>query len=443
MKHRPWNISRIIAFVFVGIICLGAGLLCLPFASRGGHSCGIRTALFTATSATCVTGLVLRDTWTQWSGFGQAVILCMIEIGGLGFMTAASTLIFAFRKKLNMRQRMMFSQSFGTDDALDVPMLWRKILFGSLLVEGTGACILTLRFLPVYGFGRALWLGVFHSVSAFCNAGFDILGFEMPGGSVILYGTDPVVILTLCAVIILGGLGFIVWDDIIRRPKKLSVYTRLVLYTSGALILAGMALICLTEWNNPATLGDMTLPEKLLAGLFQSVTCRTAGFAGVDQGGLTDAGKAISMFLMLIGGSSGSTAGGLKTVTFIVMVLFLWSWLSGRENVSVLNRTISSRNVLNAVVLFSVMIVLAFLGTVIICVCSPVGFTEGLFEAVSALATVGLTTGITSQLGIAAQILMMMYMFFGRVGILTISLGFLKDHRTDHYKYAETNILIG
>lgn len=444
-KRRTWNISRIIALGFAGIIVLGTALLCLPFASRSGEACGIRTALFTATSAGCVTGLILRDTWSQWNGFGQTVILCLIETGGLGFMSVASLVFFAFRKKINMRQRMAFSQSIGLDDAIDVKHMYRRILKGSLSVEGIGALILTLRFMPVYGFGRAWKLGVFHSVSAFCNAGFDIFGFEKPGSSMMLYGTDPAVCFTLSALIILGGLGFIVWDEIISKPspKKWSVYTKLVMITSAALIVLGMILILLAEWGNPATLGSMRPAEKLLAGFFQSVTCRTAGFAGIDQGAMTDAGKAMSMFIMLIGGSSGSTAGGLKTVTFIVLVLFLWSRVRGKDNVRVFHRTISNRHVLNAVTLFCIMIALAFIGGTVICATSQVSFTDGLFEAVSAIATVGLTTGITPGLSLGAQLLMILFMYFGRVGILTFSLGFLREPQAEQFRYAETDVLIG
>lgn len=445
-KRKPMNTDRMIAAVFAGIIALGTALLCLPAASRSGESAGFMKALFTATSSTCVTGLVLADTWTQWSGFGQVVILCLIEIGGLGFMAMASFVIFALRRRVNLTQRLVMAQSLGADDMSDALRLQKRMLYGCLLVEGSGALILTLRFLKDYDFLTALKLGVFHSISAFCNAGFDILGFRAPGTSVQLYGTDVVVVLTLSALVVLGGLGYLVWDEIIRirSPKKWSVYTKLVLITSGALLAVGTLLVCLTEWNNPGTIGDMTAGEKLTACFFQSVTARTAGFDGLNQGGMTDAGKAVTMFLMLIGGSYGSTAGGLKTVSFVVILMFLWSRMRSRDEVVAFHRTIPPKQVLNALTVFGIMVVMAFLGGTFLCATSPVSFTDALYEAVSAIATVGLTTGITTSLSTPAKLLMVIYMYFGRVGILTISLGFLRKKQAEQdYKYAETSLLIG
>lgn len=445
-KRISLTSSQSIALVFAFVILLGTLLLCLPFASRSGESCGLRTALFTATSSTCVTGLVLADTWTQWSGFGQIVLLCLIEIGGLGFMTIASTLIFALKRKMNMEQRLLIAQSIGSDGMGDADRIQKKILIGCLAVEGIGALILFLRFLPLYSPWIALKLSVFHAVSAFCNAGFDIFGFEAPGSSMMLYGTDAVVVLTLSALIIIGGIGFLVWDELvrIRRAKKWSVYTKLVLITTAALLIVGTLLFCLLEWNNPKTLGAMTVPQKLTAAFFQSVTTRTAGFAGIDQGALTDSSKAVTMLLMLIGGSSGSTAGGLKTVTFIVLMLFLWSRLTGKDSVNVFHRTIPGKQILNAVTLCGFMILLSFFGGAVICATSPASFSDGLYESISALATVGLSTGITPLLSVPAQFLIILYMYFGRVGILTLSLGFLQEKASQNkIKYAETNLLIG
>lgn len=445
-RKKQLGTRRLIAFAFLGIIFLGACLLSLPIASRDGRSCGFWGALFTATSATCVTGLSLYDTWTQWSGFGQAILLILIETGGMGFMSIACLVIFALRKKVSMRQQMVMADAIGVESLGDIFRIQRRLLFGCVGIEAIGAGILFLRFLPVYGAGRAAWLGIFHSVSAFCNAGFDIMGFEQPGSSMILWGYDPVVCLTLSALIILGGLGFFVWDEVIRvkTPKRWSVYTKLVLITSGALLLSGTILFCLTEWTNTGTMGSAGVPQKVLAGFFQSVTTRTAGFAGIDQGNLTEAGKAISMFYMLIGGSSGSTAGGLKTVTFIVMVLFLWTRAKGEQTVHVFNRSIPDSQVLNALTIFGIMILLGFVGAVVLTGTSGVSFTDALYEAISALATVGLTTGITQALAVPAQALLILYMYFGRVGVLTISLGFLQGREADmNYKYAETNLLIG
>ena len=444
--RRAVSISRIIALVFLGIIVTGTLLLMLPPASRNGQSAGLVTALFTATSATCVTGLVLADTWSQWSNFGQAVILGMIQVGGLGFMSAASLAYFTMRRRISIKQQLVMAEAMGSNMD-EVLYHQRRLLTRAFAVEGIGALILTIRFLFEYPVHLAVKLGVFHAISAFCNAGFDVLGFKEPGASLIVYQKDPVICLTLSALVILGGLGFLVWDELIRErktPKTWSVYTRLVLIATGALLLAGTVLTLVLEWNNPSTLGPMTLPQKLLAAFFQSMTLRTAGFAGVDQGLLTPAGKAVSIFMMLIGGSSGSTAGGLKTVTFVVLLMFLWNRMRGRRTVSVFHRTISDDHVLNAITIFMLMVLLAFIGAAVICATSSIGFADSLYETVSALGTVGLTAGATPRLSTVSKFMIMLFMYFGRVGLLTISFGFLRNKPSgEQYKYANTDLLIG
>lgn len=444
-KHKLMP-TQIIAITFAAIILLGTGLLMLPVSSRSGVSCGFRPALFTATSATCVTGLVLYDTYTQWSGFGQTVIITLIEIGGLGFMSVASLVIFLFRRKVGLKQRMLMAQTLSVDEMASVVKLQKWVLLGSLTVQAAGALVLMLRFLPEYGIKKAVVWGVFHAISAFCNAGFDIFGELAPGASLITFNNDPVVCITLMALIVISSLGFFVWEELarVRRFKKLSVYTKLVLITTGVLILSGAGLFLLLEWSNPETLGTMPWGQKVLNAFFQSVTLRTAGFVSVDQAGLTDAGKAVSMLLMLVGGSSGSTAGGLKTVTAVVLVLFLVARARGRQTVSVFKRTIPGEKVMDAMTLSGIMIALAVFGGIFISATSPVGLVDSLYEAVSALATVGLTAGATTLLSVLAQYLIILFMYFGRVGILTISLGFLMgDRAEERFRYANTNLLIG
>ena len=446
MKKARLSPTQTIPLVFLGIILLGTVLLSLPIASRNGQSCGILPALFTATSATCVTGLSLFDTYTHWSGFGQTVILCMIELGGLGFMSAASLIVFLLKKKVGLRQRMLMAQALSLNEMEGVVRLQKWVLNGSLLIQGIGILVLTLRFLPEYGLRQSVIWGVFHSVSAFCNAGFDIFGSVQPGSSVSVFADDPVVCITLMALIIIGGLGFFVWEEVVsvRKFKKFSVYTKLVLITTGVL-LAGFALIyLLLEWNNPQTIGNMPVWQKVMNGLFQSVTIRTAGFFSFDQGGMTEGAKAVSVVGMLIGGSAGSTAGGIKTVTFLLLVLSLVSNARGKSTVNIFKRTIPESKITDAMTIASLMIGLAFIGAIVITVTSPVNFIDGLYEAASALATVGLTTGVTTSLSLVAQIMVIVFMFFGRVGILTISLGFLMSNRAEErYHYANTNILIG
>lgn len=438
--------TQIIALVFAGLILLGAVLLSLPAASRSGSSCGFFPALFTSTSATCVTGLVLYDTWTQWSGFGQTVILCLIEIGGLGFMSAASMVVFLLRKKAGLKQRMVMAQALSLNDMDGVVQMQKLVILGSLSVQAAGALILFLRFLPEYGARQAAIWGVFHSVSAFCNAGFDIFGSIAPGQSLIPFNNDPVVCLTLAFLITVGGLGFFVWEEVVRvrKFKKFSVYTKLVLLATMFILVAGTGLILLLEWDNPNTLGNMPLGQKILNAFFQTATLRTAGFAALDQGQLTDAAKAVSMVIMFIGGSSGSTAGGLKTVSFVVLLMFIWAKARGRSHVHAFRRSIPAEKATDAMSIAGIMLVLALFGGIFLSATSSVGFLDGLFESVSALATVGLTTGITPVMSTASQVLIIAFMYFGRVGILTISLGFLMGNRVEErIRYADTNLLIG
>lgn len=446
VKIAKLSPTRIIAVTFAAIILVGTLLLMLPIASRSGVSCGFRPALFTATSATCVTGLILFDTWTQWSGFGQAVILCMIELGGLGFMSAASLVIFALRRKVGLRQRMLIAQALSVNEMEGVVRLQKWVLLGSLTIQLTGMLILFFRFLPEYGWQQAAKWGVFHAVSGFCNAGFDIVGNVAPGASMIYFQDDPVVLITLMALVVIGGLGFFVWEEVatVRSFKKFSVYTKLVLLMTTVLIVGGAVLVAVLEWNNPATLGAMDTPAKILNAFFQSVTVRTAGFASVDQAALTDAGKAVSIVLMLIGGSSGSTAGGLKTVTVLVLVLFVVARARGKNTVTVFHRTVPQEKIMDAATIVSLIVGLAVAGAVFITATSPVGFTDALYETASALATVGLTANVTPSLSVPAQFMIILFMYFGRVGILTISLGFLMgDKAQDRFRYADTNLLIG
>ncbi len=438
--------TKIIAITFAVIILLGTLLLTLPAAARDGQSTPFLPAMFTATSATCVTGLVMYDTWSHWSGFGQMVIISLIQVGGLGFMSAASLVIFSLRKKIGLKQRLLMAQALSVNELDGVVRLQKVVLAGSLGVEAVGAAVLTVRFWPEYGFLKALRWGVFHSVSAFCNAGFDIFGSITPGASLMEFQSDPVVLLTLSFLVVAGGLGFFVWEEMAAKGswRKFSIYTKLVLISTGVLLVSGAAAICLLEWNNPNTLGAMSTGDKLLGGLFQSVTLRTAGFTALDQGALTDAGKAVSMVLMIIGGSSGSTAGGLKTVSFVVLMLFTISRARGRASVCVFKRTIPEKQVMDAMTIAVILVCLAVFGGLFISATSPVGLTDAMYESISALATVGITTGITTSLHVPAQILIIIYMYFGRVGVLTISLGFLMGNRAEErFRYAQTNLLIG
>ena len=448
MKKRRLHFSatQIIAMGFAGLILLGAGLLSLPGASRSGVSCGFFPALFTATSATCVTGLVLYDTYTQWSPFGQTVIITLIEIGGLGFMSAASTFVFLLRKRVGLRQKMVMAQALNLSDMDGVVRIQKLVLTGSLTIQGIGAAILLLRFWPRFGFRRALAWGVFHAISAFCNAGFDLFGALAPGQSLILFNDDPIVCLTLIALVTIGGLGFLVWEELarVRKFKHFSVYTKLVLLMTGGILLVGTGVILGLEWTNPQTFGPMPVWQKLMNAFFQTGTLRTAGFVTVDQAALRDATKVFSILIMFIGGSSGSTAGGLKTVTVLVLLLFIWTKARGKQSVHVFKRNIPQEKALDAMTITFITVALSVLGAIVISGSVGISFTDAWYEAVSAICTVGLSAAGTASLGMAAQIIIIAFMYFGRVGILTLSLGFLMgDRAKDRFQYADTNLLIG
>ena len=437
---------QIIVLVFLLIVLAGGMLLSLPISAKSGEPTPILTALFTATSCTCVTGLALVDTFTYWSTFGQAVMLMLIQIGGLGFMTIVTLFFFALHRRIGLKERLVMAQSLGLEDLSGVVRMVKLVLQRTLIVEGTGAVLLTLRFCFQMPFGKALWWGVFHAISAFCNAGFDIMGAVEAGGSLVTYVTDPVVNLIIMVLIALGGLGFFVWDDVLRnkRFKRLTVHSRLVLVISGGLTVVGAGLFALLEWNNPGTLGSLSAGEKLLAALFQSVTTRTAGFYTIAQGALTDASLVLTDILMLIGGSSGSTAGGVKTVTVAVLLLSIVATARGRSRVTVFHRTIHPRQISDAVSVVGMALIIAFGGAMFLSVSNGLPFMDCIYETISAIATVGLTTGITPSLNAISQIIIIVLMFFGRVGIMTISLGFLlSDRAEERYRFAETKVMIG
>ena len=446
-RRKPDHAARVLMSFFLLVIFLGSVLLSLPLSSRNGESCGAMTAVFTATSATCVTGLSLVDSYSQWSAFGQVVLLGLIQIGGLGYMAFVSVFYFLLRRRIGLRERLVLQQAMALDELKGVVRLVRLILAGTFLVEGTGALILTLRFLMEYPLKKALWLGVFHAVSAFCNAGFDILGFITPGASLVAYRGDVAINLTLTALIVIGGLGFFVWNDLLmlrQKNHRLSVHTRLVLWTTGILLVGGTLTILALEWNNPATLGGMTVGKKILAAFFQSGTTRTAGFAAVDQGSLTGSGKLVSMLLMLVGGSSGSTAGGIKTVSVALLFLMSYSVLRNHKETVLFGRRISQQQMASAASIALLVSGLGLMGGMILSATNGLALSDCLYEAISAICTVGLSTGITAGLNLGSKILLIIYMFFGRVGIMTISFAFMTKIPPDNaVRHPEARVLIG
>ena len=446
-RRKSDRSTRYLVVFFLLLILLGTVLLCLPVSSRDGRSCGFLTALFTATSASCVTGLSPVDTWSQWSGLGQAVLLLLIQVGGLGYMTIVSLLYFLLRRRIGLQDRLILQQALALNELDGIMKLLRLVVAGTLLVEGCGAVVLTVRFLTEMPFGRALWYGVFHAISAFCNAGFDLMGTFGPGSSLTRYAADPVVLFTVMALIILGGLGFFVWNDLLIHRfswKRLSVHTRLVLVTSCALILLGAAATLALEWSNPGTLGSMEPGQKLLSALFQSVTTRTAGFFAMDQGALSGSGKLVSILLMLVGGSSGSTAGGVKTVTVALLFLTALRVLRNRKEVVVFGREIPQDQVSSALGITLLVSMLGLLGGILLSALNGISLGDAMYEAVSAICTVGLSTGITASLNPGSMLLLVLYMYFGRVGIMTISFAFMtRVPEANAISRPETRVLIG
>lgn len=446
-RRRGVNATRIVAASFAVIILLGTLLLSLPAASRSGESAGLFPALFTATSSTCVTGLVLVDTGTQWSLFGQAVILVMIQLGGLGFMTVVTLLSLALRRKISMSERLVMASTLNLQGMDGVVRVVRHALMGTFLMEGAGALILSTRFIPEFGLAGGLWRGIFHAVSGFCNAGFDLLGGTYgPFCSIAPYRDDPVVLGTLMALVVIGGLGFFVWEDILthRKWNRLSLYSRMVLGLTGGLLLFGTVFFLWTERANPATLGAMPAGERLLNAAFQSVTLRTAGFATLDQGALGESSKVFSCILMLIGGSSGSTAGGLKTVTVGVLLLALRAGLAGREQVTLRGWAVPDRRVLDAMNLTLMAGVLFLVCSLVVSVLEGAAYVDCAFEVASAMATVGLSANLTPELSVFSQGVLIALMYLGRVGILSFSIAFLirRDGRSK-IRYPEVDLMIG
>ena len=444
-KWRSLTTTQIIVLFFLLVILIGALLLNLPIASRDHHSSGFFHALFTATSATCVAGFSLKDIWTQWSPFGHVVILIMIEIGGLGFMSTVIFFILLANRRISMRQRIAMAQGLGIEVG-GVVRVERWVIYNSLIVQGIGAVLLTLGFLPHYGFKRALFLGISHSISAFCNCGLDFMGFSGEGIGFTNHMTDPFIIIPMILLIVYGGLGFIVLEQIYRLKsfQKLNAYAKIVLITTGLLILIGMLAYLFIEWNNPGTLGPMNIPQKIMAALFQSVNTRTAGFAGINQDYMNEIGKTLTCVLMLIGGAASSTSGGIKVVTLAVLVLYTWARLQGKRTITIYNRSISNDQVLDAVTITGLMAGLAVIGGVFISVDSHINIGPAVFSSISAIATCGLSIAETAGLDIPSKCLLILFMFFGRVGVLSISLSFMfADPAEERIQRAETKLIIG
>lgn len=435
---------QIIALGFLAIILVGALLLMLPVSSNDNSVTPFTNCFFTATSATCVTGLITYDTLLHWSFFGRAVIILLIQTGGLGFVTLAALFSVIIRRNLSLKEKMTMTQSLSIERE-NIARLIKRIVTGTFLCEAAGGIILSLRFAFDYSIPTAIYRGFFISVSAFCNAGFDVFGDRGEFSSLSYYAADPTVVLTVSALILIGGLGFFVWADILkkRRFKTLELYSKVVVVTTVFLFVFAAVAFLLLE--NGAFLSGKTAGEKILDSVFFSATLRTAGFATFDFSALKTATLAVAMIMMFIGGGSGSTAGGIKVSTAALLVFAARSALFGRKKVTIGKKTVSSSTVLQAAGLFITMLFIILLSGTVISEVDGVPFVSALFEAFSAAGTVGLTVGITPTLSAFSLWLLSTLMFFGRVGILTVIFALsVKVKKNDELiSYPETKYTVG
>lgn len=445
LKNVKLPAAAIVALSFLFIIALGTGLLCIPAAAK--EETSFIDALFTATSAVCVTGLNVVGTYSHWTLFGQIVIIALIQIGGLGFITILSMIMLNTKKHTSLSERKLVMQSAGGATLAGLKKLLKYILIGTASFEAVGAFVLCFSFVPVYGWGLGIWQAIFTSISAFCNAGFTIT--DANGTlSLCAFVGDPVVSITVVLLIIIGGVGFFVWADVVKngiRVSKYSLHSKIVLIATGALVLLGWLLFALIEWNNPLTIGEESAGAKILAALFMSVTPRTAGFNNVDYANMTSAGILLSDLLMFIGGSPGSTAGGIKTTTAVVFLFTAIAVARRRDEIHVFKRRFEKDVASQACAVVCLYLFLVVVSCLIICAAEGDAFTleEVSFEVLSAVNTVGLSMGITADLGTLSKIVLMLLMLLGRVGGYTFILLFAGEKKPVTISRVPERIMVG
>lgn len=434
-----------LAIGFALLILFGAFLLSLPVATRSGRGMDVLDALFTATSATCVTGLVVADTYQNWSLFGQIVIIMLIQIGGIGFITIGVYIAVLLKKKIGLKQREAIHESVNTIQVAGVVRLTKKIIKGTFLIEALGAVLLSFHFIPQTGSViKGIYYGVFHSVSAFCNAGFDLMGAEAPYSSFVDYEGNVLINLVLMGLVIVGGIGFIVWDDVYRNKwhyKKYLLHTKVVIWATGVLILVGTGLFLIFEWNH--LFADMTLKEKLLGAMFSAVTPRTAGFNTVDTASLSHSSKLLTVILMFIGGSPGSTAGGIKTTTMMVMLLVAVSNVKRTMGTNIFGRRLEEDVIKKAATVFIINLTLAMAACLILLGAQDFSLEDVIFEVFSAIGTVGMSTGITRELNGVSKMVIILLMYCGRVGSLTFALTFAQHKIAAPVQQPAEKIVVG
>lgn len=436
--------TRQIAFGFAMIILAGAILLTLPVSVQSGKG-NFLESLFTATSATCVTGLIVSDTYQNWTLFGQIVILCMIQVGGLGFMTIGAYISVLLKKRIGLQEREQLQESVNTLEIAGVVRLVKKIVQGALCIEFLGAILLAFRFIPKFGIANGIYFSIFHAISAFCNGGFDLMGINEAYSSLVAFEGDIIVNLVIVVLILVGGIGFIVWDDVVRNKwhfKRYLLHSKIVITTTLVLTIAGTFLFLVTE--NNASFAGMSPVEKFLGALFAAVTPRTAGFNTVDTAALSNSGKVLTMVLMFIGGSPGSTAGGIKTTSMVVLLFYAIAMVRGREDINLFGRRLTDEVVKKANAVVIINFTLALIAAVIIMTVQPLlNFEDVLFEVLSAIGTVGMTTGITRELSTVSRLIIMLLMYCGRLGSLSFALVFAQKKISTSVRQPQEKIIVG
>lgn len=439
-KHRFFNPFQIVVLGFAGVIFLGALLLMLPIASKTGTVTPFIDALFSATTSVCVTGLVVYDTGTYWTTFGHIIILFLIQIGGLGVITVASSVTIMSGKKISLLQRNMMQDAVSAQKVGGVVRLTSFVVMTTFVIELIGAVCLAPAFCKDFGMGKGLWMSIFHSISAFCNAGIDLLGVRGEFSSFTSYSDNPFVTIPLMILIIAGGIGYLTWDDIHTNGFKLKRYrmqSKVILSVTTLLIFIPAGLFFVFEYQH------LPLGERVLASLFQSISPRTAGFNTTDLTAVSDSGKLLTIFLMLVGGSPGSTAGGMKTTTFAVLLGCVICVFRKKDSVHFYGRRIAHEAVLTASTIAFMYIGLPSVSALIISYIEQLPMMSCLYETVSAVATVGLTLGITTELGTVSKLILIMLMFFGRVGVLTIVSAAMSERRVQMGRLPQDKITVG
>ncbi|CAN7315709.1 TrkH family potassium uptake protein [Paenibacillus sp. LjRoot153] len=447
-KLNIWQLTppQILVLGFAVIIFIGAGLLMLPFASATGQSMSFIDALFTSVSATCVTGLVVVDTGSAFTTFGQIVIVSLIQVGGLGFMTMATLVAFVFRKKITLKERLVLQEALNQGSMEGIVRLIRKVIIYSLTIEAVAAVIFTIRFSFDFGFTRGLYYGIWHAVSMFNNAGFDLFGtVDAPFVSLTGYVGDFVVNFVAIMLIILGGIGFIVIADMIdfKKTKKLSLHSKVVLSMSGLLLVVGALGIFIFEFTNIRTLGSLDFGSKILSSFFQSTAARTAGPNTIDIGALRQASQFLIVILMFIGASPGSTGGGIKTTTFTILISAIITMIRGKEDIVIYRYRLAKDRILKAITLSMMALFLVIIVTMVLSTTEDSSFIKILFEVTSAFGTVGLTMGLTPELTTLGKVLICLTMFAGRLGTITLAYALQPKQEKELFRYPEGKITIG